>query len=106
MCRDAERLPGPPSDLDLLFFKKEFSRLYQTLRGFFTKSDLVLDLLGNNNSIDILTLSETHVRPTDEVSVLNVTRKIDTGDGVGICLSNQHDFKCHEDFKNANLESI
>ena len=99
-CGDVERLPGPPSNLDLLFHKKRFSLLHQNLRGLFKNFYLVSDLLENNNTIDILTLSETHIRPTDEVSVLNVTgyiflslaRKAGSGGGIGLYISN-HDFK-------------
>ena len=99
-CGDVERLPGPPSNLDLLFRNKRFSLLHQNLRGLFKIFYLVSDLLENNNTIDILTLSETHIRPTDEVSVLNVTgyiflslaRKAGSGGGIGLYRSN-HDFK-------------
>ena len=99
-CGDVERLPGPPSNLDLLFRNKRFSLLHQNLRGLFKIFYLVSDLLENNNTIDILTLSETHIRPTDEVSVLNVTgyiflslaRKAGSGGGIGLYISN-HDFK-------------
>ena len=34
-CRDVERLPGPPSNLELLFRKKRFSLLHENLRGLF-----------------------------------------------------------------------
>lgn len=72
------------------------------------------DLLRNNNSIDILTLSETQIRPTDEVSVLNVTGRTflslscKTGSGgcAGLYILNQHDFTHREDLENANLKSI
>ena len=112
-CGDVERLPGPPSNLDLLFRKKRFSLLHQNLRGLFKNFYLVSDLLENNNTIDILTLSETHIRPTDEVSVLNVTgyiflslaRKAGSGGGIGLYISN-HDFKYHEDLEKTSLESI
>ena len=78
MCGDVERIPGLPNDLDLLFHKKGFSLLHQNLGGLFKYFDLVSELGNNNtdiynNTTDILTLSETHIRPTDEVSVLNVT---------------------------------
>ena len=112
-CEDVERLPGPPSNLDLLFRKKRFSLLHQNLRGLFKNFYLVSDLLENNNTIDILTLSETHIRPTDEVSVLNVTgyiflslaRKAGSGGGIRLYISN-HDFKYHEDLEKTSLESI
>ena len=60
----------------------------------FKNFDLVSDLLGINNSIDILKLSETHIRPLDEVSVLNVTglpRKAGSGLGVSFYILNQND---------------
>ena len=54
MCGDVERIPGSPNDLDLLLRKNN-------------NTDIC------SNTTDILTLSETHIRPTDEISVLNVT---------------------------------
>ena len=112
-CGDVERLPGPPSNLELLFRKKRFTLLHENLRGLFKNFYLVSDLLENNNTIDILTLSETHIRPTDEVSVLNVTgyiflslaRKAGSGGGIRLYISN-HDFKYHEDLEKTSLESI
>ena len=72
MCGDVERLASPPNDLGLLLCKKGFSLLHQN-KGYLLKNfDLVSDLLENNNII-ILTLSETDIRLTDEVLVLNVT---------------------------------
>lgn len=59
----------------------------------FKNFDLVSDLLGINNSIDILKLSETQIRPSDEVSVLNVTglpRKAGSGLGVSFYILNQN----------------
>ena len=37
---------------------------------------------------------------------LSLTRKIDNGCGVGLYISNQHDFKRREDLENTNFESI
>ena len=54
MCGDVERIPGSPNDLDLLLRKNNNTDIY-------------------SNTTDILTLSETHKRPTDEISVLIVT---------------------------------
>ena len=54
MCGDVERIPGSPNDLDLLLRKNNNTDIY-------------------SNTTDILTLSETHIRPTDKISVLNVT---------------------------------
>ena len=59
-------------------------------------------------------LSEIHIQPTDEISVLNVMEykfltlqhKTDSGRVVGLYISNQHYFKCCKDLKNANLEII
>ena len=68
-----KKLPGPSNDLDLLLLKKGLSLLHQNVRGLFKYFDLVLDLLGNNNAISIFSLSETHIRTTEEASVLNVS---------------------------------
>ena len=76
MCGDFERLPGSPNDLDLHLRKKGFSLFHQNVRGLFKKFDLVSDLLGNSNIIDILTLSETHIRSTGKVSVMKMLRVI------------------------------
>ena len=73
ICGDVERLPGPPNNLDLLRCKKGFSLPKQDVQGLFKKFNLALHYLGNNNRIDILTLSETHIQSTDEVSVLSIT---------------------------------
>ena len=59
-------------------------------------------------------LSEIHIQPTDEISVLNVMEykfltlqhKTDSGRVVDLYISNQHYFKCCKDLKNANLEII
>ena len=65
--------------------------------------------------IDILTLSETHIRSTGKVSVMKMLRvihflslkcKTDSWGGFGLYASNQYDFKRREDLKNANLGSI
>ena len=61
ICGGVERLPGPPNDVDLLLHKKGFSLLHENVRGLFKNFDLVSDSLGNNNTIDILTLSGTHI---------------------------------------------
>lgn len=115
MCGDFERLPGSPNDLDLQLRKKGFSLFHQNVRGLFKKFDLVSDLLGNSNIIDILTLSETHIRSTGKVSVMKMLRvihflslkcKTDSWGGFGLYASNQYDFKRREDLKNANLGSI
>ena len=94
--------------------KKWFSLLHQNLQGLFKNFDLVSDLLGNNNTIEILMLSETHLQPINKVSVLNIMgytflslpRKTGSRVGVGLYIANQHDVKRCEDLENANLESI
>ena len=108
------KIPGPPNDLDLLLRIKRFNLLHQNVPGLFKNFDLVSDLRGNNNTIDILTLSETHIRPRDKVSDLNVTgykflslpRKTGSRGGIGLYIWKQHDFKHREDLDNAHLESI
>ena len=94
--------------------KKWFSLLHQNVQGLFKNFDLVSDLLGNNNTIEILMLSETHLQPINKVSVLNITgytflslpRKTGSRVGVSLYIANQHDVKRCEDLENANLESI
>ena len=116
MSGDVEQLPGPQQHLELksLLRNRGLSILHQNVRGLSSNFDLISEILENNN-IDILTLSETHIKPSDDISEFNnipgynfrsSERKTGDGGGVGIYLSDRIDFERRKDLEFKNLESL
>ena len=68
LCGDIETLPGPstnPIELTRLLDSKGIHLFHQNICGLFYKKALVEEFLNRSNKIDILTLSETHIDPSE-----------------------------------------
>ena len=81
LCGDVERCPGPndrclPELIDLLK-SRGISMLHQNVRGLFTNLQSVQEILHDFETIDILTLSETHINTNtfnDEDNLYSIPR--------------------------------
>ena len=117
LCGDIESLPGPirhnsRRDSSLLTCRG-LKLFHQNVRGLHAKLNLITVFL-RGRDIDFLTLSETHTQNTDNFEILSIpgyhhigkNRATGTGGGVGLYISDKHDFVRTKDLELTEIKSI
>eukprot|EP00795_Rhopilema_esculentum_P009289 gene9289-16986_t len=117
MSGDIESCPGPYSRdipaLKQLLKQRGLAVFHQNVRGLFSNINLVSELFQSFSGIDILTLSETHIRKDSENNGLydipgysfeSRPRNSGKGGGVGAYISNKVPWDRREDLEDKELE--
>ena len=98
---------------DSLLTCRGLKLFHQNVRGLHAKLNLITVFL-RGRIINFLTLSETHTQDTGKFEIFSIpgyhyigkSRTTGTGGGVGLYISNKHDFARRKDFELPEIESI
>ena len=110
---DIETCPGPSNpELKNILNGKGIHLFHQNIRGLFSKKGLIEEFLNRSKDIDILTLSETHIDPTENndlykingFSFENKPRNSGKGGGVSVYVSDNIKFKRRKDLEDHAVE--
>ena len=114
LCGDIEYNPGPVSDL---FSQKGTKIVHQNVRGLFNNLSNLTCFIDENKNVDIITLSETHIRNDSHLDnnnlykiegykFVNRNRTKGFGGGVACYVKENINWKRRTDLENQNIESL
>lgn len=114
LCGDIEYNPGPEGS----FFAQRGTKIvHQNIRGLFNNISNLICFIDQNKNVDIITLSETHIRNGSHLdnnnlyhiegyNFVNRNRTKGIGGGVGCYIKENINWKRRHDLETENIESL
>ena len=115
LAGDVDTCPGPTDrvlpEMDSIFSKKGLKLFYQNVRGLLSNREAVHELLQSFPKIDIMSLSETHIKDEPD-SMFDIpgyafekrNRSKGLGGGVGVYISDRINWVRRHDLEVQNIE--